>query len=617
MSGRIQAVLLDCVITAPTTCVEDAVEDVVGGAAASAWETVCRSFADAAVAMLEGFAKAFVAFPPVDLSSAGVQQVYGISLGIAALVAAMLLLFQIARTAITHDGSGLAQGLLGIGKAVVAFMATLTVAGTALVAADEITVFIIERGFGSTEGLRDKLTGVFEYSSASTSMTGALLLILALIGIVLTGVLWFELLLRNAAVAVLIATSPISAVGQMSDATRGWWPTLVSATIRLILLKPAIALVMMLGFSIAGATETNDGDDLVTVLAGLLILLLAVLAWPAIGRFFTFMTIHTGGPTGLASMLGAGANRAADAAGARAAGPAGVDPDQFGQAAAERTMSAVSSRTAAGAGAGATSAGGAAAGGPAAAGAGALTVAAAGLALAQKAANSLMGRMEQTAGHAGLGGVSPYPHPAGYSRGPIPTRTAPARPGGPSGPPPVPAGPAPTSPAPAPLPASAAGASASSTPADPQTPSGHVPSAPEPAPETGSASAQPAAVPEQTAPASSATATPAADTPLPPASVPAPSPSDTPASAIPAPSEPAPAADSPAAASPAPGSAPASAAPAAAPTAGTVLPESAPPEPPRIPAPRTPEADTPAPVAPPIRPVRPPTPAVDDQKGPL
>ncbi len=165
MTARIPAI--DCNPVVPTTCGEEIVEGIVGGAAASAWETVCRSFADAAVAMLEGFAKAFVAFPPVDLSSAGVQQVYGISLGIAGVVAAMLLLIQIARTAITHDGSGLAQGLVGIGKAAVAFTATLTIAGTALVAADEITVFIIERGFGSTEGLRDKLTGIFMYSSAS------------------------------------------------------------------------------------------------------------------------------------------------------------------------------------------------------------------------------------------------------------------------------------------------------------------------------------------------------------------------------------------------------------------------------------------------------------------
>ncbi len=93
-------------------------------------------------------------------------------------------------------------------------------------------------------------------------MSGSLLLILALIGIVLTGVLWFELLLRNAAVAVLIATSPISAVGQMSDATRGWWPTLVSATIRLIVLKPAIALVMMLGFSIAARPRPRTATTL-------------------------------------------------------------------------------------------------------------------------------------------------------------------------------------------------------------------------------------------------------------------------------------------------------------------------------------------------------------------
>ena len=41
--------------------------------------------------------------------------------------------------------------------------------------------------------------------------------------ILLVLVLWFELLLRNAAIAVLVATSPIAAAGQVSESTKSWW----------------------------------------------------------------------------------------------------------------------------------------------------------------------------------------------------------------------------------------------------------------------------------------------------------------------------------------------------------------------------------------------------------
>ena len=416
--------------TSPTdlfTCPSDLVGGVIGGVASSAWESVCQSFADAAVTMLKGFAAAFAVFPNVDLTSDGVRSVYGVSLGIAGVVATLLLFLQIARTVITHDGNALAQGFVGIGKAVLAFMLTLTVASTGLVAADALTVFIINQTFGNTEGLTTKLTTLFEFSNTNSP---ALVLLLAVIGILLVGVLWFELLLRNAAVAVLIASSPISAAGMASEATKGWWSMLVSATTRLIILKPVIALVFAVGFGITG----NETKDIGALLAGMLILLLAALAWPAIARFFTFTQAHSGGASGLAAVLGFAAGRSADAVGGA---PSGVAPEEFSEHTEARTMASFAARSggagataSTGAGAAGAGAGGAAGGGAAAAGAGAAGVAGAGIPLlvakglqtAQRAVNSLTGRMEQTAGHAGLPGASPWATPAGYAR-PLPSAT--------------------------------------------------------------------------------------------------------------------------------------------------------------------------------------------------
>jgi len=425
--------LVTCVGDVPGAPVSGVVSGVVGSIAGSAWEAVCKSFGDALVSLLNAFATAFTAFPSIDPTDPGIRSVYSLSLGIAAVVAAFLLLVQITRTVVTHDGSALAHGVVGLGKAVLAFLLTLTVAGAALTASNELTRFIVNQTFGNADSLKTRLGAVFVLDTLATG-TPSLLLFVAVIGIVLTLVLWFELLLANAAVAVLIGTSPIAAAGQASTLTGAWWPKLVSATTQLIILKPVIALVFAIGFGLAG-----NATDLAGILSGLLVLLLAVLAWPAIARFFTFASIHAGGGSGLAAVLGFAAGRMnGSSAGMGTPGvPEGMAGDDFASASEQRTMAAHAARTggASGAGAGASgsaagggaagggAAGGAAGGGAAAAGAaaGPLIIVAAALDAAQRAANALTGRMEQTAGFAGLDGANPHPYPAGYPRhAPVP-----------------------------------------------------------------------------------------------------------------------------------------------------------------------------------------------------
>jgi hypothetical protein len=416
--------------TAPLGCLPDPtgiIGGVVSSVAGSAWEAVCKSFGDALVALLSGFASAFTAFPAINPADAGIRSVYSLSLGIAAVVAALMLLVQIARTVVTHDGTALAYGIVGLGKAVLAFLLTLTVTGAALAAADELTRFIVTQTFGTADGLKTRLGAVFAVDALANGGNPSLLLFVAVIGILLVLVLWFELLLGNAAVAVLIGTSPIAAAGQTSTLTAGWWPKLVSGTTQLIILKPVIALVFAVGFDLAG-----NATDLAGILSGLLVLLLAVLAWPAVARFFTFASVHMGGGTGLAAVLGFAAGRMnGSSAGAGAPGmPSGLAGDDFTAASEQRTLAAHSARAGtagAGAGAGGSAAGsgaaGAAGGGAAAgaaAAAGPALVVAAALDAAQRAANALTGRMEQTAGYAGLDG-NPHPYPAGYPRhAPVP-----------------------------------------------------------------------------------------------------------------------------------------------------------------------------------------------------
>ncbi|HUN38547.1 MAG TPA: hypothetical protein VMU95_41685 [Trebonia sp.] len=409
---------MSCNPLQPWVCPQELVGGAASTAASQGWDVICQAFADAAALLFKAFGNAFTGIADVNLASSGIASPYGISLVIAFSVAALLVFGQVMRTAWTHDGSGLAQAISGVAKAFLAWLLTAAVATAALAAADTTTQYIVNASFGSQQALAGKLANLVNWSgggSASglseagtqTDASLSLLLVLAVVGIILVIVLWVEMLLRNAAIAVLIAMSPIAAAGQVSETTKAWWPRMVSATVQLIILKPIIALVFAVGFAMAG-----QSTGIPALLQGLLVLALAVFCWPVIARFFTFATIQAAS-SGLSAALGFATGVTAGRIGAGQQ-TSGVPPDMFSQAMEGRIMSG---RGGASSAAGAGDSAGAGASGGAAGGAGA-ALAGIGVALrtAQRIGNAMAGRMEQTAAHAGMHGAYPYSTVAGNPR---------------------------------------------------------------------------------------------------------------------------------------------------------------------------------------------------------
>jgi hypothetical protein len=290
----------------------------------SGWDAICQSFVKAAQQLLTSFAHSFASIPPIDLSYSGIRSVYGLSLEIAAVVAAVLLMVQVIRTALLHDGSAIVQGLTGIGKAALAFVLILGAAATALRASDELTGWIITRTFGTPQALAGRLGQLLTFGGGTSP---SLLLVLALAGILVTLALWAQLLVRNIAVTVLVAVSPIAAAGQVAHVSQQWWRKLVRVTLQLVALKPAVALILAVGLTLPG---TSDGVE--KLLAGLLVLLLAACAWPAMARATAVFEVHVAGGA-LADARRGG--RVHDGP------PAGVNPTELSRVAEARTMAAV------------------------------------------------------------------------------------------------------------------------------------------------------------------------------------------------------------------------------------------------------------------------------------
>lgn len=401
-----------------TTKAGGAVADV----ASSAWDSICRSFVDAFTSVLQWFGGVFASMPDPDVGS--IRGVYAISLTLGMIVALILLIIQAGAVVWTRSGAPLAQALTGLVKAGLAAMFTLAVAQQIMRASDSLTHWILSASGTSMDGFTKRLIVLLALSSGDgPEIPSVMLLIFGLLGIVIVLTLWFELVLRNAVFCVLVATAPISAAGQVGSATQEWWRKLVKAGVQLALLKPVVALVFVIGFDMEG----NSGG-ITSLVSGFCVLFMAVFAWPAVARFFTFAGAAMGGAMGVGALVGAVANRSAS-------GGPGIDPGGFGKFSERQAMSANAARgggsgggAADGAGGG-SAAGAKAASGAAGAGAGAAggaTAAAAGVAAGpagiamaalqtlHKSINAVASRMEQQAGHAGLDGSNPTAYPGGY-----------------------------------------------------------------------------------------------------------------------------------------------------------------------------------------------------------
>lgn len=284
----------------------------------------------------------------------------------------------------------------GAGVGIVALLVT---------AADAFSVWIIDRstdcnlGAGDSTCFGRNISNLLVLTTTGTATTpglGALLvIILGVIAIIVAVVQIILMLARGGMLVVLTGILPLSAAAAMSgESGKGWFNKNVAWLVAFILYKPAAAIIYAAAFQLAGTDVfKDDGTGLISVITGLMMMLLALVALPALMRFVTPMVGAMAGgagggmlaaagvaaiPSGAAQIgrLGGGAGGGSTASPSTAgatgstgtAGSAGSQ-GQAGAAAASRGTAAGGGGAATGGGAAAAGGGAAAAGGGAAAGA--------------------------------------------------------------------------------------------------------------------------------------------------------------------------------------------------------------------------------------------------------
>lgn len=289
--------------------------------------------------------------------------------------------------------------------------AGVTIVGLLVSGFDSFSVWILNGALNCDVGTNTACFGnnistllALTTNPATGGLGALLIIILGLIAILATAFQIVLMIARGGMLVILTGILPLSAAATNTEMGKGWFKKNVGWLVAFILYKPAAAIVYAAAFQLAGTNVfQDDGTGFIAVLTGLILMVLALFAMPALMRFVTplvgAMSAGAGGalgvaalaalPTGAASMgrlatgSGGGSSGGSGSTGSPgstgSAGPSGANgggqsAPQAAQASSAAggggtTGAAASSGAAAGGtGAAAASAGGGAAAGGAAAG---------------------------------------------------------------------------------------------------------------------------------------------------------------------------------------------------------------------------------------------------------
>jgi len=397
---------------------------LIGGVASAATDAAASSVFDAAASkIMEGFATSAqmvvtfwtgVDVPGLNASAGPIAELRGNTAWLTAFVAALSVLVCAGRLAVTRSSRPAGEAFKGL-------LILVLVSGCGVGAVNALTVFgdsysrwVLDR---STDGQLGARMARLALVGDISSLGFGLMLIIGLLGMFSSLAQLGLMLVRVGVVTIFAGLMPLAAAGTGTQTGMDYFKRMLSWLLAFVLYKPAAATVYAAAFLLVG-----DGSDATSVLSGLFMMILSIVALPAMLRLVTPMVgsavaagAGAGGGVAAAGMVLASGARMSGGGGGGGARPA--PPTGGGQAAG---LIGGGGPTGSGGGAGGGGGGGrpapargggsaAAGGGMAAAGGGMAAAAQAGMRAAQVGAQAASGAVRSSS--AGLDGA-----PAGAGR---------------------------------------------------------------------------------------------------------------------------------------------------------------------------------------------------------
>jgi hypothetical protein len=272
---------LSAIVPRPT----DLIGDSIGGVLSSALDEAMKAVWEAATWLLNiafSAADTFSTFS-VDPHVGPVGAIWPTLLTVSIAIALGLFFWQLT-LAVLRGGRGMMQ--VATGPVAYGIALAMTVAGiaAALTTADGLTSLILSKGLNVTN-----FSGAFTHTSIfDQALNGAKAVALGLIGffgLLPAAIGWvLEIIWRQAAILVLVATVPITASGLLAHTTASWFWRGLRWTIAAIAVKPVLALIVVIGVSSLANTTGPVG-----VLAGVAVLWVSLTSPIALFRLLAFV----------------------------------------------------------------------------------------------------------------------------------------------------------------------------------------------------------------------------------------------------------------------------------------------------------------------------------------
>jgi type IV secretion system protein TrbL len=319
------------------------------------WKAAMTALWSAGLWVIDLAFKIIDAFTNPDLSAGGpLAEVLPYTFAIGLMVATFMALIQLGIALYQRDGKSLARLLVGVVQFGAVWIGYLAIAA-ALVAA----------AAGLTKGLLQGLLHINAFSGFSNSASWprkiddtvvATVLGLCTVFLIFPAAIGYVLimLVREAALMLLAATSPISAAGLLSEGTRAWFWKTLRWFIAALMISPLCALILGIGVKITHATVEGNGDKTAAAVGmavvGCILILIGAICPLILFRLLAFVDPGTSSGAamrqslaangGLAGLLG-GSSAAAGGYSGAAAG-SGAATTQDGQGRSEGEASATS-----------------------------------------------------------------------------------------------------------------------------------------------------------------------------------------------------------------------------------------------------------------------------------
>ncbi|MFE2722813.1 conjugal transfer protein TrbL family protein [Kitasatospora sp. NPDC059327] len=271
--------------------VSDSVTDSIGN-----W--VAKSAGDLAKSAVDLASRAVDKTTSVDLGAEWFRTNYATILPIALVMLVMTFILQLIRAAWRRDGQALGQAVTGTVSATLFAMTAISFTGVALVVVDALSRGLFQIANSSMDDAVRRLVKV-SMIGITTPLGWAIPALVAL-GCAAGAILyWGAMVLRKVTILVLVVLAPFAAAGGAWEPTRDWRRKWIEATATVVFSKLIMTIIMLVGVSALGQSDTKDGiQALSDIIAGLVVMALVLLSPMAIYKF-----VHWAGDGGQAHDL--------------------------------------------------------------------------------------------------------------------------------------------------------------------------------------------------------------------------------------------------------------------------------------------------------------------------